>query len=78
MLQADIFLPTPSKAHDFAHLCDRVEGTVELTQGAVCVDGRSIIGIFSLDRARAIHLCAALSPQDEAFFAAQLGLFSAP
>ena len=78
MINADIFLPTPAKAHAFAHLCDRVEGTVELTQGIICVDGRSIIGILSLDRAKPIHLSACLSEKDEAFFGAQLALFAAP
>ena len=43
-------------AHAFVHPCDRMDCLVELIQGPVFIDGRSIIGILSLDLSRPIRV----------------------
>ncbi len=64
-------------AHAFVHLCDRMDCLVELIQGPVFIDGRSIIGILSLDLSRPIRVEAhCRTPEETAFFTERVRPFA--
>ncbi len=53
-----IRLNTVSDIRDFVNLCGRVEYDIDLKSGRYIVDGKSIMGIFSLDLMSPIELTA--------------------
>ena len=76
MYTAHVLLNNIAGAHAFVHLCDRMDCLVELIQGPVFIDGRSIIGILSLDLSRPIRVEAhCRTPEEVAFFSDRIRPF---
>lgn len=71
MFSTNIQLATVERVKDFVGAISDFDFVVDLISGRYCVNGKSIMGIFSLDLSRSIQLSAEV-PQEklEAFKAA--------
>ncbi len=58
MTKTKISLPTISDVRDFVDLVRQYEMEIDLSSGRYVVDGKSIMGIFSLDLLKPIELTA--------------------
>lgn len=52
----DLNIGTISKVKDFANCNWNFNGTVDVISGRYIIDGKSIMGIFSLDLTRSVHI----------------------
>ncbi|MBP3389092.1 MAG: HPr family phosphocarrier protein [Clostridia bacterium] len=77
MYTTHILLKNVAGAHAFVHLCDQMDCLVELVQGPFLIDGRSIIGILSLDLTSPIRAeVHSQTPEQTAFFAERVVPFA--
>ena len=56
MKQVEVLLNAPERALRFCNILSACEGPFDLGRGSYTVDGKSILGIFSLDLSKAIDL----------------------
>ena len=54
--QVEVLLNAPERALRFCNILSACEGPFDLGRGSYTVDGKSILGIFSLDLSKAIDL----------------------
>ena len=67
MKNIDIRLSTIADVRDFVNIVSATDIDVDLASGRYIVDGKSIMGIFSLDLLSPIHLTAHSDNTDELF-----------
>ncbi|MCI5514059.1 MAG: HPr family phosphocarrier protein [Clostridia bacterium] len=60
-----IKLNTISDVRDFVNAVNSINGDIDLTSGRYTVDGKSIMGIFSLDLMNPIKLTAHTTDENE-------------
>ncbi|MCI7814701.1 MAG: HPr family phosphocarrier protein [Lachnospiraceae bacterium] len=58
MSTCDVRLNTISKIKEFVETLRAQEGNFTLSSGRYCIDAKSIMGIFSLDLSKPVHLTA--------------------
>ena len=58
MLRLDIRLNGADSVREFVSIANRFPFTISLSQGRAMVDGKSILGVFSLDQNQPIVLSA--------------------
>ena len=56
MKQVEVLLNAPERALRFCNILSACEGPFDLGRGSYTVDGKSILGIFSLDLSKPITL----------------------
>ena len=49
MTQVQVLINAPEKAEKLCGILSRYQGTFDLVKGGYCVDGKSILGIFTMD-----------------------------
>lgn len=64
MFKTNIQLSTVERVKDFVGSISDFDFVVDLASGRYCVNGKSIMGIFSLDLSKPIELSAEV-PEDE-------------
>ncbi|MEA5010819.1 MAG: HPr family phosphocarrier protein [Angelakisella sp.] len=69
MMTKDIQLTTVERVKDFVNAVSEFDFEVDLISGRYHVNGKSIMGIFSLDLTRSIQLEAEVPAAQEATFA---------
>ena len=69
MKSIDIRLSTIADVRDFVNIVAKSEVDIDLASGRYLVDGKSIMGIFSLDLLSPIKLTAHSDDTDELFAA---------
>ena len=47
---------TEESVEEYLHIMDRYDGNAEIVSGASTVDGKSVLGIFSLDLTKPMEL----------------------
>lgn len=47
---------TEESVEEYLHIMDRYDGNAEIVSGASTVDGKSVLGIFSLDLTKPVEL----------------------
>ena len=47
---------TEESVEEYLHIMDRYDGNAEIVSGASTVDGKSVLGIFSLDLSKPMEL----------------------
>ena len=67
MKSVKIRLSTISDVRDFVNIVASYDGDVDLISGRYMVDGKSIMGIFSLDLSKPIELNAHTDDADKFF-----------
>ena len=67
MKSIDIRLSTIADVRDFVNIVAKSDTDIDLTSGRYVVDGKSIMGIFSLDLLSPIKLTAHADDTDELF-----------
>ncbi len=67
MKSIDIRLSTIADVRDFVNIVAKSETDIDLASGRYVVDGKSIMGIFSLDLLSPIKLTAHSDDTDELF-----------
>ncbi|MEG2073275.1 MAG: HPr family phosphocarrier protein [Angelakisella sp.] len=75
MFKTTIQLSTIDRVKDFVSAISDFDFTVDLLSGRYCVNGKSIMGIFSLDLARPIELEAEVPAEFEEAFAEAVRTF---
>lgn len=69
MYKADIQLSTVERVKDFVSAISDFDFNIDLVSGRYCVNGKSIMGIFSLDLTRPISMEAHVTSETETAFA---------
>lgn len=54
--ELDLNIGTITKVKDFANCNWNFDGTVDVVSGRYIIDGKSIMGIFSLDLTHSVHI----------------------
>lgn len=49
MTQVQVLINGPEKAERFCNILSRYNGSFDLAKGSYCVDGKSILGICTMD-----------------------------
>lgn len=75
MFQTNIQLSTIDRVKDFVNAISDFDFGVDLVSGKYCVNGKSIMGIFSLDLAKPIGLQAEVPAEFVEAFAAAVKSF---
>ena len=76
MMTKDIQLTTVERVKDFVNAVSDFDFEVDLISGRYHVNGKSIMGIFSLDLTRSIQLQAEVPADQQAAFAQAIEPFS--
>lgn len=75
MYKNTIQLSTVDRVKDFVTAISDFDCSVDLVSGKYCVNGKSIMGIFSLDLSRSISLETEISLEQEAAFSLAIAPF---
>lgn len=65
MIQYKILINTISDVKEFVNITNRYDFDIDLASGRYSVDGKSIMGIFSLDLAKPIEMTAHVYTADD-------------
>ncbi|HIW74257.1 MAG TPA: HPr family phosphocarrier protein [Firmicutes bacterium] len=65
MYKAKVHFDTVVDVKKFVNICNSVSFDVDLLSGRYVVDGKSIMGLFSLDLSKPVELQADCGPDDE-------------
>lgn len=58
MYKTTVLLENVKKANEFVHICNQVDGRIEISCGSYVMNAKSIMGIFSLDLTKPMTLKA--------------------
>lgn len=58
MYKTTVLLENVKKANEFVHICNQVDGRIEISCGPYVMNAKSIMGIFSLDLTKPMTLKA--------------------
>lgn len=58
MYKTTVLLQDAKRANEFVHICNQIDGRIELASGPYVMNAKSIMGIFSLDLSKPIKLQA--------------------
>ena len=73
MYEAKVHFDTVVDVKKFVNICNSVSFDVDLVSGRYVVDGKSIMGLFSLDLSKPVELKADCGPDDE--FVTKIGAY---
>lgn len=52
-----VLIDTVDKVKDFVQQTSKFKGSIDITSGRYAIDGRSLMGILSLDLSRPVEVC---------------------
>lgn len=64
MYKAKVLLGDVKRANEFVHICNEVDGRIELLCGPYVINAKSIMGIFSLELTQPMELQAECTDED--------------
>ena len=56
MYKTTVLLQDAKRANEFVHICNQIDGRIELASGPYVMNAKSIMGIFSLDLSKPIAM----------------------
>ena len=73
MYKTTVLLQDAKRANECVHICNQIDGRIELASGPYVMNAKSIMGIFSLDLEKPLTLTAECT--DEAGLAEKIAPF---
>lgn len=73
MYKTTVLLQDVKRANEFVHICNQIDGRIELSNGLYVMNAKSLMGIFSLELDKPLTLMAECT--DEAGLADKIADF---
>lgn len=64
MYEATVLLENVKRANEFVHICNEIDGRIELVCDPYVINAKSIMGIFSLDLSQPMILRAECTDEE--------------